>query len=136
VIGIVHAGWLGTVRGAARAAVQAMQERYFSDPVDILAAIGPAIGPDHYEIGEDVIAQVREAFGANAEALLKPNGTSLHFDLWKANEILLQGAGVDQIETSGICTACHPSDWFSHRGDKGKTGRFGALLALSDSLIP
>ena len=131
-IGIIHSGWLGTVRGAARMAVQAMQERYASNPADILAAIGPAIGPDHYEIGEDVIAQVKVAFGKNSKSLLHSHGESVHFDLWKANQILLEEAGVKQIETAGICTACHPEDWFSHRGEKGNTGRFGALIALQN----
>jgi YfiH family protein len=130
VIGIVHSGWLGTVRGAARSAVEAMQKRYGTNPDDILAAIGPSIGPDHYEIGEDVITQVREAFGAAAESILKSNGYNIHFDLWKANEVLLQDAGVEQIEVAGICTACYTEDWYSHRAEKGKTGRFGALIAL------
>jgi polyphenol oxidase len=129
-IGIVHSGWLGTVRGAARAAVVAMQERYDSNPDDILGAIGPAIGPDHYEIGEDVIAQVKRAFGKDARALLPAHGESTHFDLWNANRLLLEAAGVKKIEIAGICTACHTDDWFSHRGEKGKTGRFGALIAL------
>jgi copper oxidase (laccase) domain-containing protein len=127
---MVHSGWLGTVRGAARAVVEAMQARYGTDPADILAAIGPAIGPDHYEVGADVIAQVRDAFGAQAEALLPAYGNSVHFDLWKANQVLLSKAGVNQIEIAAICTACHTGDWFSHRGEKGKTGRFGALIAL------
>lgn len=130
VIGIIHSGWLGTVRGAARAAVQAMQERYGSDPENVLAAIGPAIGPDHYEIGPDVIAHVEESFGANARELLPAYGERVHFDLWKANHLLLVEAGVKQVEAAGICTACHTGDWFSHRGEKGKTGRFGALIAL------
>lgn len=130
VIGIVHSGWLGTVRGAARAAVEAMQTRYASDPADILAAIGPAIGPDHYEVGADVIAQVQQTFGVDAGSLLPAHGGSIHFDLWKANQLTLAGAGVKQIEIAGICTACHTDEWFSHRGEKGKTGRFGALIAL------
>jgi len=132
VTGIVHSGWLGTVRGAARAAVDAMQTRYASNPADILAAIGPAIGPDHYEIGPDVIVQVKEAFGPDAASLLPAHGESVHFDLWRANQLLLQEAGVKQIELAGICTACHTDDWFSHRGEQGKTGRFGALIALID----
>jgi len=131
-IGLVHSGWLGTVRKAASAAVRAMQERYGSAPADILAAIGPAIGPDHYEVGEDVISQVRETFGEDAESLLEAHGNSVHFNLWKANRILLERGGVTQIEIAGICTACHPSDWYSHRGEKGKTGRFGALLAIQN----
>jgi len=132
VIGIVHSGWLGTVRGAARVAADAMRRRYGSNPADILAAIGPAIGPDHYEIGEDVIVQVKEMFGPDSESLLERHGESIHFNLWKANQLLLEEAGVKQIETAGICTACHLDDWFSHRGEKGKTGRFGALIALEN----
>ncbi len=132
IVGIVHSGWLGTVRGAVRAAVSAMQEHYASNPMDILAAIGPAIGPDHYEVGEDVIAQVKEAFGDNAESLLESHDKSTHFNLWKANQLLLAESGVKQIETAGICTACHTDDWFSHRAEKGKTGRFGALIALQN----
>jgi hypothetical protein len=132
VIGIVHSGWLGTVRGAVQAAVESMQERYASNPADILAAIGPAIGPDHYEIGEDVISQVKDAFGLDADSLLRAHGDRFHFDLWKANQILLESVGVKQIEVAGICTACHTEDWFSHRGEKGKTGRFGALIALKN----
>jgi hypothetical protein len=132
VIGTVHSGWLGTVRGAARVAVEAMQERYASNPADILAAIGPAIGPDHYEIGQDVITQVENTFCEKAESLLEKHGESIHFNLWKANQILLEDAGVKEIEIAGICTACHTNDWFSHRAEKGKTGRFGALIALQN----
>lgn len=131
-IGIVHSGWLGTIREAARAAVGAMQERYASNPADILAAIGPSIGPDHYEIGEDVIAQVRNTFGSDAESLLEEHGERIYFNLWDANRVLLEKAGVKQIEIAEICTACHTDDWFSHRGEKGKTGRFGALIALEN----
>ncbi len=130
VVGIVHAGWLGTVRGAARVAIQAMQQRYGSQPKDLLAAIGPSIGPDHYEVGTDVIAKVKETFGNQAKTLLETHGKSVHFDLWKANQTLLEEAGVRQIEVAGICTACHVQDWYSHRGEKGKTGRFGALIGL------
>ncbi len=130
IIGIVHSGWLGTVRGAARVAVQAMQERYASNPADVLAAIGPAIGPDHYKVGEDVITKVRQTFGNEAKSLFERHGESVHFNLWKANQFLLSKAGVRQIENANICTACHTDDWFSHRGENGKTGRFGALLAL------
>jgi hypothetical protein len=109
-----------------------MQERYASNPADILAAIGPAIGPDHYEIGEDVIMQVQYTFGERAASLLEKHGESVHFNLWKANQILLEDARVKDIEVAGICTACHTNDWFSHRGEKGKTGRFGALIAMQN----
>ena len=132
VVGAVHSGWLGTVRGAARIAVEAMQDRYGTNPANMLAAIGPAIGPDHYEVGEDVITQVRETFGEHTKSLFEAHGESIHFNLWKANQVLLEEAGVEQIEIAGICTACHTDDWFSHRAEKGKTGRFGAMIALGN----
>jgi YfiH family protein len=131
VVGIVHSGWLGTVRGAARVAVEAMSARFGTNPSDLLAAIGPSIGPDHYEVGGDVIAQVNGAFDQEAPSLLEVQDGRTYFDLWAANKLLLEKAGVNQIEVVGICTACNPADWFSHRGEKGKTGRFGGMIALS-----
>jgi hypothetical protein len=130
-IGIVHSGWLGTVRRAVTAAVHTMQSAYGSQPGDILAAIGPSIGPDHYEIGGEVIDQVHHAFNSHAETLLHAHGDRIHFDLWAANRLSLEQAGVGQIEIAGLCTACHADDWYSHRAEKGKTGRFGALIALN-----
>lgn len=130
VVGVAHAGWLGTVRGASIAAVRAMTERYGSRPADILAAIGPSIGVDHYEVGSDVISQVERAFGQEARRLIELRDGRIYLDLWAANRIQLENSGVEQIETASICTACHLDDWFSHRAEKGKTGRFGAMIAL------
>jgi YfiH family protein len=131
VIAAAHAGWLGTVRDVPGAAVASLQARYGSNPQDVRVAIGPSIGPDHYEIGEDVIQHVRQAFGKHADDLLEPRGMRVHFNLWAANRFLLDRAGVGQIENAEICTACHLEDWFSHRAEKGRTGRFGMILALS-----
>ncbi len=131
VIGMAHAGWLGTVRGATAAAVRAMSVHYGTKPGEILAAIGPSIGPDHYAVGPDVVARVREAFPADADGFLERRNGRTFLDLWAANRVQLQTAGVEKIEAADICTACHLEDWFSHRAEKGKTGRFGALLALA-----
>ncbi len=130
VIGLVHAGWMGTVQKIARAAVQTMQREHRSQPRDILAAIGPSIGPDHYIIGSDVIDKVRQAFQTDADTLLLERHGTVRLDLWGANRLILEESGVRQIELSEICTACHLEDWYSHRGEQGKTGRFGALLCL------
>lgn len=130
VIGIAHAGWKGTLRDVAASAVHTMQKQYGSDPADIVAGIGPSIGPDHYEVGADVILQVMHKFGDESEKVLKSHNGKIHFDLWKTNRILLERAGVGRIEIAGICTACNTQDWFSHRAEKGRTGRFGALIAL------
>jgi len=130
IIGIAHAGWMGTLRDVATAAIDAMRRQYGSNPADIIAGIGPSIGPDHYEIGADVILQVMQKFADESESVLKSHNGKIHFDLWKTNQLLLERAGVGQIEVAGICTACHTDDWFSHRAEKGRTGRFGALLSL------
>jgi hypothetical protein len=133
VIGIVHAGWLGTVRRVVEQAVKTMRGVYGSRPVDILAGIGPAIGPDHYEIGADVIEQINYSFGRAATGLFCERNGKYYFDLWKANKLTLNQAGVEQVEVAGLCTACHPEDWYSHRAQKGKTGRFGALIGISET---
>ena len=130
VIGLAHAGWMGTVSGVAKVAVEGMQSHYGSKPENIVAGIGPSIGMDHYEVGADVISKFQEKHSHDADKVLQTRNGSTFLDLWMANSIQLQNAGVEQIQVSGLCTACHLDDWFSHRAEKGKTGRFGALMAL------
>ena len=122
---------MGTVKGVAKTTVEAMQTRYGCKPEDIFAGIGPSISVDHYEVGEDVVSQFREKYGKDAERVLQTRNSSTYLDLWTANLIQLQNAGVEQVQVSGVCTACHLDDWFSHRAEKGKTGRFGVLMALA-----
>ena len=74
-----------------------------------------------------------EASGSEAGVALKgedSHNSGVKFDLWNANRLVLREAGVNSIEVAGICTACFPEDWYSHRGEKGRTGRFGALIGL------
>jgi YfiH family protein len=127
--GVVHAGWRGTLLKAPAAAVRAMADRYGSRPGDILAGIGPSIGPCHYAVGPEVIHETRAAFPNRDELLPAVNGGH-HLDLWAANELALRESGVNQIEQGRVCTACHTGDFFSHRAAQGKTGRFGALIGL------
>ena len=131
VVGIAHAGWLGTVKKIGFKTVQEMTNVFGCNPADVLAGIGPSIGPDQYEVGENVIGAIREAFPEDADALLlkKQNG-AVHLDLWAANRLALIEAGVEHIEIAGISTAAHTDDWYSHRAENGKTGRMGALIAL------
>ncbi|MBN2502848.1 MAG: peptidoglycan editing factor PgeF [Anaerolineales bacterium] len=131
VVGLAHAGWMGTVKQVGAAAVEAMVARYGSNPADIKAAIGPSISPEKYEVGAEVVAQVQAAFGADAATLLPRFNGSTHFDLWAANRLVLEQAGVEKIAVAGICTASNLDDWYSHRAEDGKTGRFGALIALT-----
>ena len=130
VIGIAHAGWMGTLRDVAGETIKAMQTNYGCKPANIVTGIGPSIGPDHYEVGEDVITQVHQKFGDESHRVLEQHGEKTHFNLWEANRMLLRRAGVEQIELAAVCTACNTSDWYSHRAEKGRTGRFGALISL------
>lgn len=138
VVGLVHAGWKGTTGRVASAAVEKMHLHFGSNPADILAGIGPSIAAHHYPVGEDVVEEVRQTFGSRADEFLSfsspghsPAGNhQSHFDLWAANYALLEQAGIGSIEVAGICTACHLEDWYSHRAERGKTGRFGAIIGL------
>jgi len=130
-IGLAHAGWRGTLAGAGPATVRAMAEAFGSRPQDIIAGIGPSIGPCCYEVGPEVVDAVQRVFhGAHNLILPSPNGGRPHLDLWAANERALRAAGVHQIEVSEMCTYCLRSEFYSHRREQGKTGRFGALIAL------
>lgn len=130
VIGLVHAGWQGTVKKVVQRAVEKMVDQYDCLPEDIFAGIGPSIGPDHYQIGTDVASQITAVFGDLSGDLLLPTNGSIHLNLWKANGILLEQSGIHHIEMAEICTACDLDRWYSHRAEIGKTGRFGALIGL------
>jgi YfiH family protein len=130
VVGVVHAGWQGTLLRTAGQAVKGMVEGFDVRAADILAVIGPSIGVRRYEIGEDVAEKVRQAFPEEATEILPELDGKTHFDLWAANRLILNRCGVKQVETAGICTAENSQDWFSHRAEKGKTGRFGVLITL------
>jgi polyphenol oxidase len=132
VVGIAHAGWQGTLHKIAQITIERMVAEYGSHPGDILAAIGPSIGPDHYEIGPDVADQVKAAFPEDATRFLYEVQGKTFFDLWQTNQVILEKAGVIHTQTAGLCTACNTQDWYSHRAEQGKTGRFGALIGLKE----
>jgi len=130
-VGIAHAGWQGTVKDVVGAVVQCMKARFETRPADLIAGIGPSICQDHYQVGENVISAVEACFGKTAARHLEVRETGTYFNLWSANRELLERAGVGSVEVAGMCTACHPEDWYSHRQSGGKTGRFAALIGLA-----
>lgn len=132
VIGISHAGWVGTVNKIAGKTVLKMNQRFGTNPNDVLATIGPSIGPDHYSVGKDVLEKVYTSFGVESEELINIDLGKSYFNLWKANQIALNEVGVNKIEVAEICTNCNMDDWFSHRGEHGITGRFGAVMGLCE----
>jgi len=129
VIGIAHAGWMGIVAGVLPATVLAMRDHYGSNPRDVRACIGPSIGPERFEVGEDVADKIQTAI--HEPIITHPSGAAKpHVDLWRAAASQLREVGVLHIEIAQICTASNTHEWFSHRAEKGKTGRFGAVIEL------
>jgi purine-nucleoside/S-methyl-5'-thioadenosine phosphorylase / adenosine deaminase len=120
-LAVVHAGWRGVAAGIIEEAMRA-----FDAPERLGAAIGPAVGADHYEVGEDVASAVLSA--ADGDAVLVRSGSTLCLDLPGTVEGILRRAGVRQIERARACTACEPERFFSHRRD-GPCGR-QALVAV------
>ncbi len=134
-IALAHSGWRGTVSRMGRCAVDKMKEVYGTDPADIVAAIGPSICRECYEVSGDVADAFAAEFrkeGQTDEILTDKGGGKYQLDLWRANEIVLAEAGVPagQIQTTDLCT-CHNSEYlFSHRASRGKRGNLGAFLGL------
>jgi purine-nucleoside/S-methyl-5'-thioadenosine phosphorylase / adenosine deaminase len=112
-LALLHAGRLGLLEGILEAGVAALGGD------DLAAAVGPGIGPCCYEVGGDIADAYRARFGDEAVC-----GRNL--DLWTVAERVLRAAGVGSVERTDVCTACS-SDFFSHRRDKGVTGRQGVI---------
>ena len=132
-LGVAHAGWQGTVKRIAERLLQQLGRRYGTVPADCVAGLGPSIGPNSYEIGDDVIQLVRTTQD-DAASLLRPSARAgkAFFDLWEANRRQLAAGGVpgDRIEVSGLDTAALPGTFFSHRAARGRCGLFGMLCWL------
>ncbi len=131
-VGLTHAGWRGTMKNAAAATVAAMMQSFDARPQNIIAVIGPAIGPCCYEVGSDVMAAADDAFGPGNRLFSRYNqqGNHAYFDMWEANRRQLMEAGVGQVILTNICTACHTDLFFSHRAERGQAGRFGVMIGL------
>ena len=134
VIGLSHSGWRGTVGKIGKKTILLMQEKYGSDPADILAAAGPSVCMDCYEVSEDVIERVKEAFEEAFWPQLfyrKPNG-KYQLNLWKANELIFREAGIlpEHIAVTNVCTHCNSRILYSHRAAGDKRGNLCAFLAL------
>ena len=113
-LALLHAGWRGLLEGIVPAGVSALGGGA------VAAAVGPAIGPCCYEVGEEVADRFRRAFGFG----LYRDG---RLDLWTAAERALRAAGCVRVDRVDLCTACSPESFFSHRRDEGLTGRQGVI---------
>ncbi|MBU2700221.1 YfiH family protein [Sporomusaceae bacterium BoRhaA] len=131
VVAVSHAGWKGTVAAIAQKTVQKMMDEFGCQAVDCLVGIGPSIGFCSYEVDEQVISELQRAFSWWAR-VVKPEGKKWKFDLWQANAKQLMDIGVaeENIICSNFCTACNKDLFFSHRAERGQTGRMAAIISL------
>ena len=136
VIGLSHSGWRGTVAKIGKETVRKMREVYGCDPGDILAAVGPSICQDCYEVSEEVIRQFQAHFLEKDWASLfykKENG-KYQLDLWRANALIFLESGIktEHIAVTNICTHCNSDVLYSHRAMRDQRGNLAAFLALDE----
>jgi YfiH family protein len=131
-IGLAHAGWRGVAEQVIAATLAALRDNFGSNPHDIWAGIGPCIGVERYRVGQEVIDLIAPACPPRAPIVQRRPDGSLHLDLNAAVTSQLQACGVENIEDSALCTASNTAEWFSHRAEHGKTGRFGVVIGLSE----
>ncbi|MGD8968949.1 MAG: peptidoglycan editing factor PgeF [Anaerolineae bacterium] len=129
VAGMAHAGWRGVVAGVVEASIQTMTERLGCNTSDIWAGIGPTIGPCCYEVGASVAEDIAAACPVEAQVIRRVDGY-VYADLPAAVEAQLRAVGVEQVEQAELCTSCRVDEFFSHRAENGRTGRFGIVMGL------
>ncbi len=129
-VAAVHAGWRGTLTGVADRAVAALERRYGCRPADLLAVIGPCIHRPAYRVGPEVYAPFAERFGGEAA---EQSAGALRVDLVAANRRWLLDAGLsaERIEVLDCCTFERADLFFSHRRDRGRSGRQLAFITLA-----
>lgn len=133
VVGLAHAGWRGTVGGIATRLVETLSAAFGSRPEDLVAGIGPSIGPCCYEVGDEVIAAWHSAGVAHPDTAIVRNGKKYHFDLWRANRAQLVAAGVNDtaIECSEECTRCRHERYFSYRAHRAGLAPSGRMMLVT-----
>jgi YfiH family protein len=124
-VAAVHAGWRGTLAGIAAKMVRQLEEKDGAAPGEIEAALGPAIGPCCYEVGEEVATPFLEKWRAIARAAIHEKNGKYFVDLRQINHAILERAGVPPSKIFGVgpCTSCAPADFYSYRREKRETGR-------------
>lgn len=143
-VGAAHSGWRGTVQRMGAETIRVMQENFGTDPKDLLCVVGPSICRDCYEVSEDVAQRFMDAFPLHVSEILQDDGMKkeasgyahkYHLDLWAANRIVLEEAGVPraQITVTDICTNDNPSLLFSHRFTKGQRGNNGVFIMRKEN---
>jgi YfiH family protein len=126
VVGAVHAGWRGTVAGVAARTVRHLKDVLNVEPAALHAALGPAIGSCCYEVDRHIVDELERQWGAMPDAVCRdPHGPKARLDLRRANAVILASAGVPttRISTTGPCTRCAATAYFSYRAATATAGR-------------
>ncbi|CAG1006592.1 Polyphenol oxidase [Phycisphaerales bacterium] len=124
VVAAVHAGWRGVIAGVLHDSLRAMRDL---GATTFTAAIGPCIGPEAFEVGPEVLEEFSRVFGPRAPIFPRPDGKGF-VDLRESLRMQLADAGVNRIDALAFCTHADPSRFFSHRRDRGLTGRMVGLI--------
>lgn len=130
----IHSGWKSTLQEISKHTIQLMNKEYGTNPVDLIAGIGPSIGPEVYEVGPEVIDQFKNHFSFdNYIQSIKHTDKGL-LDLWKVNKQILIQAGIQEknIEVAEICTYSNPELFYSARRDGVKTGRLATGIMIKE----
>lgn len=134
VVSAIHAGWRGTVGKIVKVAVQKMVSNYQCKSENIVAAIGPSISPEIYEVGDEVVNAVQKSIPNSENTLYKNGSGKFHFNLWEANRQLLLACGVrsKNIEILGECSFLGKEKYYSARRDGIETGRMVSGLMIKE----
>lgn len=129
-LGLAHAGWKGTVDDVAGETIRAMSEAFGTAPAQLFAAIGPSIGACCYEVDDNVMNRVREVVPDDESFHVPSSEGKSRLNLKEINKHLMIKAGIlpSRIELSGWCTSCSTDLFFSHRKERGQTGRMMSWL--------
>ena len=135
-IGLAHAGWRGTAANMAGTMVEKMHREFGTEAADLIAAIGPSIGPDHFEV-DPPCAEEFLKLPASEQFVRDDSNGKFHVDLWECNRQFMLAAGIpaEQITVGGVCTMCHSDLLFSHRATKGHRGGMAAFLTIRNVLV-
>lgn len=133
-IGLSHSGWRGTVNRMGRVTLDAMSQAFGTRPEDVTACIGPSICQDCFEVGGEVTEEFAKEFDEryHEELFYRKENGKYQLDLWRANQIVFEEAGVKKknIHTTDICTHCNPERLFSHRTMGKERGNLAAFFVL------
>jgi YfiH family protein len=128
-VAAIHAGWRGVVAGVVPAAAQRLAEIAHAKASELLAAVGPCISMPHFEVGPEVLDQLSAAI-PDLRFELRPGGSNPHVDLADAvrRQLLAAGFGAGHVDATDRCTYRDADEFFSHRRDRGVTGRMAAVI--------